>query len=163
MKLTILLLQLAIIAILLYQLKQPAIKPITSTRIVRVEQDRLSDAILKQLDSLRIPVKRVTEVRHTAGIIRQTITTQLRDSVVTDTVKVRVFCYADRYMRLDGLARGDTQQVRVAITDTLLQVVHKGKRKYPWLWIFSPRELLQTVRLANPNATITYDEQIKVE
>ena len=46
--------------------------------------------------------------------------------------------------------------------DSLIQVVYRGKRKQPWLWLFSPRPLEQLIYNKNPNSKISYQKTIKL-
>jgi hypothetical protein len=41
-------------------------------------------------------------------------------------------------------------------------VVYRGERERPWLWILSPRKLMQRVSLKNPNAHIHYTQHIEI-
>lgn len=128
---------------------------------------RMMPELKEQLHAMRIDLKRVEEVQATTMRTEREVTTRIRDSVVYDTVRqqperVRVFDYRDDYLRVKGVARGDSQWMQVSVRDTLLQVVHRGRRTKPWLWIFSPRELVQTVRLSNPHAEIGYSRRIEI-
>ena len=76
---------------------------------------------------------------------------------------VRVFSYKDQWYTIKGQAIGDTQHVQIQNTDTLVQVVYKGQRVKPWLWIFSPRKLEQRVSVSNPNANIKYAQVIQIQ
>jgi hypothetical protein len=87
----------------------------------------------------------------------------LRDSVIHDTVPVKVFSYKDNFFNVHGLSHDSTQEVKINYQDTLVQVVYLGPREKPWLWIFSPRKLQQRVTLKNPNARITYSEFIQIQ
>jgi hypothetical protein len=58
---------------------------------------------------------------------------------------------------------GDSQRLQIHSTDTLTQVVFKGERIRPWLWVFSPRKLQQRVSVSNPNATIKYSQFIQIQ
>lgn len=136
-------------------------------RLRMEELTRLMPELQEQLRGMRIELKRVEEVQATTVRMNRELATELRDSVVSDTAarqeeRWRVFDYRDDYLRVKGVARGDSQWMRVTVRDTLLQVVYRGKRTRPWLWIFSPRELVQTVRLANPDAEIGYSRRIKI-
>ena len=87
----------------------------------------------------------------------------LRDSVIHDTIPVKVFSYNDNFYNVHGIAHNSTQEVKINYQDTLVQVVFRGSRVKPWLWIFSPRKLQQRVTLKNPNAQITYSEFIQMQ
>jgi hypothetical protein len=91
------------------------------------------------------------------------IITTLRDSVIHDTVSVRVFSYSDPWYSIQGQANGDTQRVQIQSRDSLIQVVYKGKRSKPWLWILSPRRLQQRIYSSNPNSIITYSQLINIQ
>lgn len=126
------------------------------------ELEVLLPEVTRQIGNLKVGLRRVEELQQTAWQTTTTFVAQLRDSVIRDTVRVRVFDYADDYLRVNGIARGDTQRIRVVMCDTLLQVVYRGERKRPWLWIFSPRQLMQSVRLGNPDAEIRYNRRIEI-
>lgn len=136
---------------------------------------RLMPELQEQLRGMRIELKRVEEVQATAmrmnrefgAVLRDSVVSRIRaptpgDSTTRVTERWRVFDYSDHYLQVKGVARGDSQWMRVAVRDTLLQVVYRGKRTKPWLWIFSPRELTQTVRLGNPDAEISYSRRIRI-
>ena len=125
------------------------------------EMSVLMPELKQQIEAMRISLKRVEQVQSTAMQTHTSFTTLLRDTVVlTDTL--RIFDYASPYLRVKGVARDDSQWVDVRMQDTLIQVVHRGKRLRPWLWFFSPRELIQTVRLGNPDAELRYSRRIVV-
>jgi hypothetical protein len=90
------------------------------------------------------------------------ITTLVRDTIIRDTVRVRVFDYEDGYYSVKGIAEADTQRVSITSRDTLMQVVFRGKREKPRRWIFSPRQLEQRVALKNPNAVVEYSQIIQL-
>jgi hypothetical protein len=52
---------------------------------------------------------------------------------------------------------------KLSYQDTLVQVVFRGKRIHPWLWIFSRRQLMQRIQLKNPQAQIHYSEIIQIK
>jgi len=58
------------------------------------------------------------------------------------------------FIGVHGIAIGDTQRVVIASVDSLLQVVYRGERIHPWLWIFSKRKLQQAISSKNPNSRI---------
>lgn len=116
-----------------------------------------------QIRNLDVRLNRAQSVS-TSGFIAQTpANVVLRDSLVFDTVKIRLFDFHDGFFSVKGKAIGDQQQLDLSYQDTLVQVVYRGERERPWLWIFSPRKLMQRVSLKNPNAQIHYSEYIKIE
>jgi hypothetical protein len=106
---------------------------------------------------------RTQQVSTTVVETEKHIITTLRDSVIHDTVRVRVFSYSDPWYSIHGQALGDTQWVQIQSRDSLIQVVYKGERNNPWLWILSPRRLQQRIYSSNPNSTIKYSQLINIQ
>jgi len=127
------------------------------------ELSTLYPKLLGEIRNLKINPKKAESISTTSINTEKRITTMLRDSVVHDTVPVKVFSYEDNFFKVHGLALDSTQEVKINYQDTLVQVVFRGAREKPWLWIFSPRKLQQRVTLKNPNARITYSEFIQIQ
>ncbi len=118
---------------------------------------------LQAIKSLQVKPSRARQVSTVGMVSQKTILTIIKDSIILDTIQVRVFHYSDPWLQLDGIAIGDTQKVRVRLSDTLVQVVFKGERANPWLWIFSPRKLQQRAQLASPYSNIFYQQTIDIQ
>lgn len=141
---------------------------------------------VSRLEAMELKLNRIERIQETAIRTTATFTVALRDSVrersgdgaeviagnrirddpfspapLFDTVKV--FRFQNDYLRVEGMAAGDSQQIRLMLNDTLLQVVRRGPRKHPWLWILSPRTLVQTLSLGNPDAQIRYSRIIEIQ
>ena len=123
----------------------------------------LYPSLQSEIENLKVKPQRVVQIQGTHTESEKVITTLLRDSVIMDTVQIRVFDYEDGYYTVKGQSWGDTQRVEVKSRDTLVQVVYKGKRERPVLWIFSPRKLEQRLVLKNPNARIVYNKNIQIQ
>lgn len=135
------------------------------SRVLELKVDELCELypnLQQEILNLKIKPNRVEQLAQTSFHSEKQITTVIRDSVITDTIKARVFNYTDDYYTIRGIAIADTQQVNIQMCDTLVQVVYRGKRKHPWLWFFSKRQLEQRVTLKNPNAKIEYSKVIRV-
>ena len=117
----------------------------------------------KSVKDMGIKLNRATQLSTTVIETQKNIVTVLRDSIVHDTVRIKVFTYADKWYHIKGVNQGDSQSLQIQTTDTLTQVVFKGEREKPWLWIFSPRKLQQRVSVSNPNATIKYSSVIQIQ
>lgn len=117
----------------------------------------------KTVRDMGIKLNRATQLSTTVIETQKNIVTVLRDSIIRDTIHVKVFQYADRWYQIKGVNQGDSQSLQIHTTDTLTQVVFKGEREKPWLWIFSPRKLQQRVSVSNPNATIKYSSLIQIQ
>ena len=117
----------------------------------------------KTVRDMGIKLNRATQLSTTVIETQKNIVTVLRDSIIRDTIHVKVFQYADKWYQIKGVNQGDSQSLQIQTTDTLTQVVFKGEREKPWLWIFSPRKLQQRVSVSNPNATIKYSSLIQIQ
>jgi hypothetical protein len=126
------------------------------------ELKALFPAQVKTVTDMGIKLNRATQLSTTVIETQKQIVTTLRDSVVHDTIHVKVFEYVDKWYQINGFSKGNTQQLIIHSTDTLTQVVFKGEREKPWLWIFSPRRLQQRVSVSNPNSTIRYSSIIQI-
>ena len=116
-----------------------------------------------EVRGLNVRLSKAQTVSATGFTVQTPATVLLRDSVIYDTVQVRVFDYQDGFFTVQGKAIGNRQHLELSYQDTLVQVVYRGERERPWLWIFSPRKLMQRVSLKNPNANIHYTQTIQIE
>jgi hypothetical protein len=117
----------------------------------------------KSITDLGVKISRATQVSSTVIESEKNIVTLVRDSIVHDTINVKVFSYQDQWYQVAGISDKNSQRLQIQTTDTLTQVVFKGEREKPWLWIFSPRKLQQRVSVSNPNATIKYSSVIQIQ
>ncbi|HAP69219.1 MAG TPA: hypothetical protein DCR04_05745 [Flavobacteriales bacterium] len=126
------------------------------------ELEALIPELHKDIKALQVKPSRVESVSASSFSSHTNVRTVLRDSTVFDTVLVKHFSYEDEFCQIEGFAVNDTQHLNISYQDTLIQTVYRGKRKKPWLWIFSPRQLEQRVALKNPDATINYSQHIQI-
>jgi hypothetical protein len=127
------------------------------------ELTALYPRLVSEIRNLDVRPERTVQVTNHYTENEKLITTLVRDSIIHDTIQVRVFHYQDGYYTVEGMLEGDTQRVQINSRDTLTQVVFRGKREKPWLWIFSPRPLQQRVAWKNPNAKIEYSQLIQLD
>jgi len=118
--------------------------------------------ILNEVRNLNIKPRMVNHYSETVIHQQKEVVTQLKDSVVFDTLIERNFHYSDAYYLVQGKVQQDSIRFNINSTDSLVQVVYRGKRKRPWLWIFSNRELEQAIYSKNPNSTIIYSKTISI-
>lgn len=118
--------------------------------------------VIQELENLKVKPKHAKQYVETSVVYDTIITTQIRDSIIQDTVHIRTFNYSDLWVQIQGKAQGNTQEIALQITDTIIQVVYAGKRLKPWLWFFSPRQLEQVITSKNPNSTIIYNTTIEI-
>lgn len=127
------------------------------------ELKKLFPKEVKQIENLGVKVNKTTQYSTTVVETKTNVLTTLRDSIVLDTVQVRVFDYQDQWYQIKGVIEKDTQRLVIKSMDTLTQVLFYGERQKPWLWFFSPRKLQQRVSVTNPNATIKYSQTIQIQ
>jgi hypothetical protein len=127
------------------------------------ELKKLFPKEVKQIENLGIKVNKTTQYSTTVVETKTNVLTTLRDSLILDTIQVRVFDYQDQWYQIKGVIEKDTQRLVIKSMDTLTQVLFYGERQKPWLWFFSPRKLQQRVSVSNPNATIKYSQTIQIQ
>jgi len=115
-----------------------------------------------EIQDLKLKVNRISSVSNTVIQSEKHITTRIKDSLINDTVIAKIFNYKDSFYNIKGVAIGDIQKVSVQSKDSILQVVYKGKRRKPYLWFLSKRQLEQVITSKNPNSKITYSKFIKI-
>jgi len=119
--------------------------------------------IVAEINNLKVNPRQVEHFSETVVQQQKDIVTTLKDSLIYDTIPVRVFNYKDEFYTINGISIGDTQKVHIESRDSLIQVVYKGERYKPWLWIFSRRKLQQVVSCKNPNSKIEYSQSIRLQ
>lgn len=127
------------------------------------ELKKLFPKEVKQIENLGVKVNKTTQYSTTVVETKTNVLTTLRDSLILDTVQVRVFDYQNQWYQIKGVIEKDTQRLVIKSMDTLSQVLFYGERQKPWLWFFSPRKLQQRVSVTNPNATIKYSQTIQIQ
>jgi hypothetical protein len=127
------------------------------------ELKKLFPKEVKQIENLGVKVNKTTQFSTTVVETKTNVLTTLRDSLILDTIQVRVFDYQDQWYQIKGVIEKDTQRLVIKSMDTLTQVLYYGERQKPWLWFFSPRKLQQRVSVSNPNATIKYSQTIQIQ
>lgn len=120
-------------------------------------------ALYKQIKEMDIKPSRVQSVSSSGIRLEKTIITTLKDSIIQDTIQVKQFDYSDAWISIQGQAIGNKQSISITHFDTLSQVVFKGSRANPWLWLFSPRRLTQRISLASPYSKIQYSKYIQID
>lgn len=154
----------------------------SQTGVLQLRQQellRMFPRLYGELKTLGIKPRSVQTVSTTSFGLQQSLTSTLRDSIVFvpkqigtigfhylkttgDSLRFRVFSYHDSYYDVSGYALLDKQFLHISTRDTMTQVVFY-KRKHPWLWIFSRKELMQRVYFKNPNAAIYYSRIIQLQ
>jgi hypothetical protein len=119
-------------------------------------------AIHSDIKKMGVKPSRVQSVSSTGVVLENKIFTTLRDSIIQDTVRIKKFNYSDAWISVNGEAIGNKQSISITHYDTLSQVVFKGTRANPWLWVFSPRRLTQRISIASPYSKLNYSKTIEL-
>lgn len=120
-------------------------------------------ALHEQIKAMGIKPSRVQSLSSSGIRLEKTIITTLKDSIIQDTIRVKKFDYTDAWISIRGEAIGNKQSISITHFDTISQVVFKGSRANPWLWLFSPRRLTQRISLASPYSKIQYSKYIQID
>jgi len=116
-----------------------------------------------EIKKMGVKPSRVQQVSSTGVVLENKIITTLRDSIIQDTLNIKQFNYSDAWISIRGEAIGNKQSISITHFDTLTQVVFKGTRANPWLWLFSPRKLTQRISLASPYSKLQYSKTIELD
>jgi len=127
------------------------------------ELEGILPGLQTEIENLKVKLSRTQRYSETAFSARETISVQLKDSTLFDTIKVQSFRFQNENFLVQGVVFDSTEQLELGYRDTLIQVVYYGQRPKPWLWFFSKRPLMQRVSLKNPNARIHYSQVIEIE
>lgn len=127
------------------------------------ELKKLYPDLMQEIKNLKLKPNRVESYSATAFESNKIVHTNLKDSILFDSTKVKVLNYKDEYFCINGVLNGDNQEFKIKYQDTLIQVVFYGEREKPWLWILSRRKLQQRILLKNPDSKINYPIFIKIQ
>ena len=147
----------------IYRLKNGQLA--SQNQVMRLQYDELAaiyPKILEEVKNIEIRPKYLTQYSETVVNQEKEIRTSLRDSIVLDTIPARVFNYEDQFYSVKGIAIGDSQRVSIHSRDSIIQVIYRGKRIHPWIWILSKRQTEQVMTCKNPANTILYNKTIQI-
>jgi len=128
----------------------------------------ISADVLKELRNLGIKPQRITYYTENVLSTEKEIITQVKDSIVLDTVPAEVFSYSDAFYNVHGIKIGDTQKINISSFDSIIQVVYWGDRysdkgkKMPGWWFFTHRRLEQALTSNNPSSKFTYSKTLQI-
>ncbi len=128
----------------------------------------IAQDVIAQLENLGIKPKFVTNYSQTVIQHDKEIIAKVHDSTIFDTVNVQTFKYVDKWYNIQGLKIGETQHLNISSTDSLVQVVYKGRRysdkgkKLPAICFWVPRRLEQVISSNNPDSKIIFSKTITV-
>ena len=122
--------------------------------------------IAQDIKDLNIKAKHVQSYSQTEVQQEKQITAQLRDTIITVNniyTPAKAFTYTDTWYNVMAIIDSLNINLRISSTDTITQVVSRGERINPWLWIFSRRKLEQTIQSHNPANQIKYSKYIQIK
>ena len=141
-------------------------KPVYQNEAMELRIKELSllyPQLLEEVRNLKVKPSRLKSISENGIANHTNIKSILTDSTGKDSISYKFFNYNDGWYNVNGFAALDTQHLNITSVDTLVQIVYKGDRERPWLWIFSRRKLMQRVSLKNPSARINYTQYIKIQ
>lgn len=121
-------------------------------------------AVIASLKNLYIAPRQLSGFIQGASTSENHITTTLRDSVITDTLRVSVIDYSDKWFAIKGIIQDKKADLVITSCDTITAVSYLSRRPRPWLWIFGGRRVPETIiSNKNPNNKITIKKSIQVK
>ena len=126
------------------------------------ELEQTQKKLVSEIENLKVKPKRVTTLSQTASKTEINITVPVHDTITSDSVTGHILHFHDDWLSIRAMAIEDTAHIAIRSVDTIMQVVYKGKRKKPYLWFFSPRQLEQVITSKNPYTTIVYNKTIQI-
>ena len=121
--------------------------------------------LVKEAENLNLKVKRLESASRTATKTVYQVETQWRDSIVFRDGRIDTIpcvSWRDNYLAFDMCGREGIVTPYIAITDTLIQFVHRVPRRFLFIK-FGTKAIRQEVTSKNPHTTITYTEYIKLQ
>ena len=112
-------------------------------------------AVIQELKNLYIQPRQLRSFVQANTTAKAHIETTLRDSVIMDTIKVKVIDYQDQWFTVRGLISGNDTKMDIATSDTLNVVAYLSSRPHPWLWIFGGKRHPEAA-ITNKNPFIKY-------
>jgi len=112
-------------------------------------------AVVQDLKNLYINPHQLVSYTAASTKMEKPISTTLRDSVVMDTIKVKVIDYADSWFTVKGLIQDNDINMNIKGIDSLNVVNYLSRRPHPWLWIFGGKRHPESA-ISNKNPFIKY-------
>ncbi|MBR7183855.1 MAG: hypothetical protein IKD41_07695 [Alistipes sp.] len=145
--------------------KSAAEVDILQLRCREFERLRAEDA--KHLRAMGIKIRRLESSAKSVNKSEIAIKAPTTDTVIvketiriTDTVKV--FCWRDSWVKIDGQIGSDSVYCRVESTDTLHQRVWRVPRKFLF-FRYGTKAIRQQIVCSNPHNKVVYTEFIKID
>ena len=131
--------------------------------LTQKELKNIYPEIITEIDNLNLKTRHLEQFSEAVISNDRNIITLLKDSIIYDTISIKAFNYSDKHFSVNGIVQSDSLELNISSIDSITQVVFKGERKRPWLWVLSRRKLQQIIKSSNPNSKIIYSKFIEVE
>jgi hypothetical protein len=120
--------------------------------------------LVKEAENLNLKVRRLQSAGRTATVTEFRVETKWRDSVVYRFDKIdtiRCILYDDPFVVFSFCDTGDVVKPYIAVTDTVVQFVHRVPRRFLFLR-FGTKGVTQEVVSKNPYTEVVFTEYIKL-
>jgi hypothetical protein len=121
----------------------------------------ITPELVKQARNVNVSPGSVQNATQIGTLTVQSETLKTKDSIILDTVHVKIFSYHDTWTDIKGIV-SDSTKVKIESRDTLTTILYKGDRVHPWFWILSRRKLQQTIIGKNPHTKITFQQVVTI-
>jgi hypothetical protein len=129
---------------------------ITSQELTISELKKTIPEAIQDIKNLYIQPRQLQSFTKAGTSIGKHISTTLRDSVIMDTIRVKVIDYRDQWFKVNGMIRDSKLNLEIKTSDTLTVVNYLSKRPHPWLWIFGGKRHPEAA-ISNKNPFIKYE------
>lgn len=128
------------------------------------ELKRDHTAVVEQLrEDFDIKLRNVKLISSLNTETKTTIETFIRDTTVTDSVKLRVAHFRDAWTSFDMTVRDNIVSANISTRDSITCVLHKQKRTFGQWIRGDSRKVLNEIKNYNPNSVITYNRVIEIQ
>lgn len=149
--------------------KDEAGKEHSRIEVIQAENQKIFKAIVEQsseLSYLKNRLDKVMAVQISGTKTTYNVLTTLKDSTISDTMKVKKFEYESPYLVLLGIQNQDKVEIDLVTYDTLkTDISFEREKKIKWLFggvRIGSKEWYQEVISSNPHTSIIYNKSIIV-
>lgn len=114
-----------------------------SQNLTAPELRKINTEVVSQLKNLYISPRLVQSYTQSTQEMKAEVPVKIHDTIRienTDTIKMKVLEYQDKWISISGVIDPDTAKIKVLATDTIFTAVYKGERRHPWAWFLSRRQ-----------------------
>lgn len=112
-------------------------------------------AVIADMKNLYIQPRQLRSFVQANTKAEKHIETTLRDSVIMDTIKIKVIDYRDQWFTVKGIIQTEAVNLNIQTIDSLNVVNYLSRRPHPWLWIFGGKRHPEAA-ITNKNPFIKY-------